>query len=304
MPPPLAARLVEPARPRWYRDETLALEVEVGRRMLARRTDVVHMLYGDEQLWWRGDVARLSRRRGPRLVCSFHQPPKVLDEVGPGPRRLRQLHGVVTLAGNQADHLAEIVGEDRVFRLTHGVDTVWWRPGDGPKADATCLFVGQWLRDVDVLVAVAARLAERAPEVRIRVAGASPEANAALAAAPNVTLLERLSDDDLREEYRAASLLLLPLADATTNCAMLEAMGCGTPIVVTDVGGTRSYVDDTNAVLTPHGDAEAMTEAVLELLGDDERRAALGAAARARALTIDWRRTAGRIAEMYRAVAA
>jgi hypothetical protein len=39
MPPRLAARLVEPARPRWYRDETFALELEVGRQMLARRTD-------------------------------------------------------------------------------------------------------------------------------------------------------------------------------------------------------------------------------------------------------------------------
>ena len=297
LPRGVATRLVARARPRWYRDETLGMEIALARR---RPADVVHMLDGDETLWY---WASAARRGGPKLVCTFHQPPKVLEEVGPGLRRLRRIDAAVALAHNQADYFAEHLGQDRVIRSLHGVDTAWWRPGDGPRDDATCLFVGQWLRDVETLRAVAAQLAQRAPDVRVRAAGVSPEAAEVLRDAPNVTLLPRLTDEELRDEYRSASLLLLPLADATANCAMLEAIGCGTPVVVSDVGGTRSYVDESSAVLTPPEDADAMTEAVLDLLQDGERRAELSAAARRRALHLDWHRVAGRLAAIYRDVA-
>jgi glycosyltransferase involved in cell wall biosynthesis len=61
-----------------------------------------------------------------------------------------------------------------------------------------------------------------------------------------------------------------------------EAMACGVPCVATDCGGVRELVGDLGR-LVPVGDARAVARASLELLRlDPARRAAAGAAGRAR----------------------
>jgi glycosyltransferase involved in cell wall biosynthesis len=55
--------------------------------------------------------------------------------------------------------------------------------------------------------------------------------------------------------------------------AGLEAMACGTPSVLTDVGGVHEYAQqDVNAVLVPPRDPAAVADAVVTLLTDDARR--------------------------------
>ncbi len=59
-------------------------------------------------------------------------------------------------------------------------------------------------------------------------------------------------------------------------------MACGVPVVASEVGGVPKVVGDTG-ILRPVGDVEGMAQAVWGLLADEDRRRALGAAARARA---------------------
>ena len=58
----------------------------------------------------------------------------------------------------------------------------------------------------------------------------------------------------------------------------------GVPAVVTDIRGCREAVDPgVNGLLFPVGDANALSHALIELVGDHERRARMGAAGRAMA---------------------
>lgn len=71
--------------------------------------------------------------------------------------------------------------------------------------------------------------------------------------------------------------------------SVLEAAASGLVPVATAVGGIPALLtDDVDSVLVPDGDADAMAAAVLDLLADDERYAAMGRRARALAEESAW----------------
>jgi glycosyltransferase involved in cell wall biosynthesis len=162
-----------------------------------------------------------------------------------------------------------------------------------------CLFVGQWLRDFAVLETVVRAVRDATPQARFRLLLPSDAADR-WQGRSGVDVVTGLDDATLRRCYQEATLLVMPLRDCTANNAILEAMACGLPIVATDVGGVRDYVDQECALLTPPGDADGMTEAVLALLGDATRRAAMARAARRRAEAFAWPRVAERMLAIYR----
>jgi glycosyltransferase involved in cell wall biosynthesis len=68
--------------------------------------------------------------------------------------------------------------------------------------------------------------------------------------------------------------------------AWIEAMACAKPLVGYDLGWARELVrPGVDGILVPPGDVRALAAAVLSLLADPERAAALGASARARVET-------------------
>jgi glycosyltransferase involved in cell wall biosynthesis len=65
--------------------------------------------------------------------------------------------------------------------------------------------------------------------------------------------------------------------------APIEAMRVGTPIVLSDVVGNRDAIEHgTSGLLVPEGDVDGFATAIVALLRDDDLRARLGAAGRAR----------------------
>jgi glycosyltransferase involved in cell wall biosynthesis len=65
--------------------------------------------------------------------------------------------------------------------------------------------------------------------------------------------------------------------------APIEAMRAGTPVVLSDVVGNRDAVEHcTSGLLVSQGDLDGFATAILTLLRDDDLRARLGAAGRAR----------------------
>jgi glycosyltransferase involved in cell wall biosynthesis len=80
---------------------------------------------------------------------------------------------------------------------------------------------------------------------------------------------------------RAADVFVFPTENEAFGLSLAEAMACGLPCVTTRVGGLRDFViDGVNAHAVPPGDDAALAAAIVDLLGDAGRRAALGRAAR------------------------
>ena len=121
-----------------------------------------------------------------------------------------------------------------------------------------------------------------------------------------VDLLGAVHDDDLTEELQAASLLVAPsLGGESFGMVLTRAFASATPVVASNIEGYAQVADhDETGILVPPGDADALAAAVLELLGDEERRQALGAAARKAAEPYSWDRIATQLVEIYERLAA
>jgi glycosyltransferase involved in cell wall biosynthesis len=91
------------------------------------------------------------------------------------------------------------------------------------------------------------------------------------------------SDPRLVALYQQADVLCLPTYGDAVPLVVVEAMACGTPVVATDIGAIRELIDDERAgVLVRAGDVAGLRGALVALLEDDDRRAALGAHGRQR----------------------
>ncbi len=65
---------------------------------------------------------------------------------------------------------------------------------------------------------------------------------------------------------------------------VIESMGCGIPVVATDVGGVREALDEGSGFVCKPKDAQAIGEKVITLLKDTSLRTTMGHHARERVL--------------------
>jgi glycosyltransferase involved in cell wall biosynthesis len=87
--------------------------------------------------------------------------------------------------------------------------------------------------------------------------------------------------NDMPELYALMDVLVLPSHREGFPRAPMEASAMGVPTVVTNIRGCREAVDHgENGLLFPPGNADALAESLIELLGDDKRRATMAVAGR------------------------
>ncbi len=88
------------------------------------------------------------------------------------------------------------------------------------------------------------------------------------------------------------------------SLTVLESMAAGVPVIATDVGGNREAIQDgVTGFLTPHGDANAITGNILNLLNDPDLRHAIGERAKKvvqKSFTIE--ATARKTVDLYRTI--
>ena len=140
---------------------------------------------------------------------------------------------------------------------------------------------------------------------RLRLVGADPLSVRWLArrhgfSLDGVDLLGGLSEEDLTRELLSASLLAAPsVGGESFGMVLTRAFSCALPVVASNIEGYAAVAGPEHGILFPPGDHEALGRALAELLEDEPRRRALGAAARKAAGRYSWDRVAGRLLEIY-----
>lgn len=230
--------------------------------------------------------------------------------------------GVIAVSEAMKDDVQELYGvaPEHVRVIHNGIDPEEYRPrpseevlrrlGVDPDIPVV-LFVGRITRQKGILHLVRALPLLRGRLQVVLCAGApdTPEIAAEMrtlveearesATFPIVWLAEMLPKEEVITLYTHAAVFVCPSVYEPFGIINLEAMACETPVVASAVGGIPEIVVDGETGLLiplradesgnfeprdPAAFSEALAAAVNELMDDPDRRARMGAAARARVL--------------------
>lgn len=106
--------------------------------------------------------------------------------------------------------------------------------------------------------------------------------------------------EKLPESYQYADIFVLTSLSEGMPSVILEAMGCGLPIVASDVGGNNEIVHEgENGYLISGDDTEAIAHRLASLVNDDALRQRMGKRGRELALDYDWGAIMQQYADFY-----
>lgn len=211
-------------------------------------------------------------------------------------RRLaRTADGVRCVNAGLAADVARLGPRGFVRVVGTRVDVARWQPteGVGDSNPTRIAAVGSLtrLKNYHVLVEATAELVRDGLDVTLNIAGDGPAAPALTACADahgignRIRLLGRLDQRTLERKLPTATLFAHPSVSEGQPRAVLEAMACGLPVVVSDIAAHREIVSpETSGILVPTDDVRAWATAIRRVIDEPALRARLGTAARRQAV--------------------
>ena len=291
------------------------LQRQVDAILREERIDLVH-LHGSLAPTLGLVAADAARRLDIPVVATFHSwfPRSVLYRTFRRSlqRRLDRHSATIAVSAPVVDALSRYFKADWEI-IPNGVDTGYFHPNGRKVTDAfvrgpRLLFLGRLdpRNGLDTAIDAMPSILKRLPDSRLVVAGDGPLRNhyrdKAKHLGDRVEFLGRVREDR-PHIYGTADLYLCPTTKASFGITLLEAMACGTPLVVSDITGFRELVNGgEEATLVPMNDASAWASTVVDLIEDPERRALMATAGRAKSAAFSWPTVAARVAEVYRRV--
>jgi glycosyltransferase involved in cell wall biosynthesis len=252
-------------------------------------------------------AARYLRRAGVPYVVSPHgtaprierwHAAKWLFDLSVGRRFLRDASRILAVTEAERRQLRAMrVPDDRIALIPNPIDLTQFDPpiergafrrrtglGDAPVV----MFLGKLTprKRLDVLARAFARLSR--PDARLVIAGNDmgfggrlDSLTAALGIAGRTIRTGLLTGRQRLEALADADVLVYPSKDEIFGLVPIEALLCGTPVIVADDSGCGEVIDRTGGgIVVPQGDSEGLATAISSIIGNLEpwRRAARVAA--------------------------
>lgn len=258
--------------------------------------------------------------KGP-IVATFHMSsPRSRGMIAAYPilqSALEKISARIAVSEYARRTLVEHLGGDAVV-IPNGVDVRHFADAE-PKAEwqgGTLGFIGRVdepRKGLPVLMEAFPRILERVPEARLLVAGRGSvreQKEALEGLAPRVRerieFLGMISDDDKARLLRSVDVYVAPNTGGESfGIILVEAMSAGAPVLAGDLDAFVQVLDEGNAgEVFAVGDAAALAERAVRLLGDPERRAELRARGSGHVRRFDWARVAADVLAVYETVTA
>ena len=288
----------------------------VYRRWGLGEAGVIYSMYGEEL-----DFLRWAKARGAKLIVDVFVHPRtnriVAEEeirlLGASGNRLieREDHHTreafemadLLLCPSRwvADGVTEFSGEYRhkiriiPYGSSVGLAAAINRPGPG-----TVLFAGRepLRKGLQHLAEAAHMLRQAGREMEFRVAGVSDSEIDWMPFRSELTCLGKIPMEQMKQEYAAADVFVLPSLSEGQAGALLEAMACGLPVIATRESGVD--FDPGCGVTVPAGAPEVLARAIESVVTDRSRRTALAEGALRQAGAFSMEKWGERLLEVIR----
>ena len=222
------------------------------------------------RLVWKKSAAVVANSKGLRDLALTVSPKQSMEVIGNGVDTKRFAPDVTRRPSDE-------------FIVTPGASRVTARKG------------------LKYLVLAIQELAPRFPQLRLKIMGDSDGNERAMLEElvekgnikDRVEFIGRVPREETTRYYQEASLFVLPSLNEGMSNALLEALACGLPIVMTPTGGAEELIQEgKNGFLVPFESSKDIALALEKFLTDPEKVQSLGAASRQVAESNDWNKVA------------
>lgn len=200
---------------------------------------------------------------------------------------LHRASAIVVLSDAMAQEVRELSPSSvgKISKIPGGFDSEFFCPAEksdhSTPSDSFRLFTARRLTirtGVVELAEAIALLRSRGDNVTLRIAGDGHQRNEVeqriqqLDLAEYVTLLGRITDEQVRDEYRQADLVMMPTQHLEGfGLTSAEAMACGTVVAGTPIGANCEVLGQFNArLVSVDASPQAMADKIHELRKNDD----------------------------------
>jgi phosphatidylinositol alpha-mannosyltransferase len=223
---------------------------------------------------------------------------------------MEKLRGSIAVSEEARRTLVGHVGGDAVL-IPNGIRVADFAPVEDVPRRRAVLFLGrieESRKGLSVLLAAVPRILQSAPDVQFLIAGPGDvdEVDSEIpdSARHAITFLGTLTDEQKQSIMREVQVYVAPQTGGESfGIVLVEAMAAGACVVASDLPAFRKVLMEGEAgVLFTVQDPDALADAVVGVLDDDEKRAALVRSGRARARQFDWDRIVDDVVAVYESV--
>ena len=248
---------------------------------------------------------------------------KVLTLHGIYPEQIAQLHGKVyskisknyeNNALKWADAITTISREVynhyskmgfNVVQIPHAIDLTIFSKNAIKKFENQIIYAGRLSKEkgIDTLLQTAKNLPSK---YNLLIIGAGPEENKVRDVAnlkTNVHYLGYQSKQNTISLIRGSDLLVQPSLLEGISSTILEAMGCGTCVVASNVGGNREIIEsDKTGVLINPNNHEELLDKISDLLTNNEKRTKIVTAGLQAVEKYNWKQVGQQYLDVYESI--
>lgn len=187
---------------------------------------------------------------------------------------------------NKCDYIIS-VGEDlsklvyeKLYRksdliLSAGIDENVFYQDNKIKKEYDFIFVGSFIKrkGLDILIKAIKHVDDKNIKYCIVGSGILEQEVVNIAQTYNVTLLKNQTQTELRTLYNKSKFFILPSRDEPFGLVVSEAIFCGTPAIVSNIGGMKNQIKNKfNGFILSENTFECLSTIIIELMKMDNEQ--------------------------------